>query len=147
MQYKEAQLAHIPQMHGVRIAVRQNVLSNPERITTKDYETYLTTKGKGWVCEADHAIVGFSIVSLADHNVWALFVLPTYEGKGIGKKLQNLMLQWYFAQTTETIWLSTESGTRAAEFYRQTGWQECGWYNAQELKFEMRFEDWQRMQA
>lgn len=147
MQYKEADLKHIPQMHTVRMAVRQNVLSHPHRITQNDYETYLTTKGKGWVCEADDVVVGFSVVNLAHNNVWALFVMPGYEGKGIGKSLQQLMLQWYFSQTTETIWLSTEHGTRAAEFYSRTGWKACGWYNNLEIKFELCFDDWFRMQV
>lgn len=142
MQFKEATLAHIPQLHRVRIAVQQNVLSNPDRITPKEYAIYLTEKGKGWVCEVDDTVVGFSIVSVTDNNIWALFVLPQYEGKGIGKQLQHLMLQWYFTQTRETVWLSTEANTKAAEFYRNSGWKEMGWYNEQELKFEMRFEDW-----
>ncbi len=36
------------------------------------------------------------------------------------------MLDWYFGQTPETLWLSTSPGTRAERFYRTAGWQEAG---------------------
>ena len=42
---------------------------------------------KGWVCEIDGQIVGFSIVGLVQRNVWDLFVIPVFERKGIGGKL------------------------------------------------------------
>jgi len=89
-------------------------------------------------------ITGFSIVSLADKNAWALFVHPAYEGKGIGKKLQELMLDWYFSKTTDTIWLGTAPHTRAEQFYRHTGWKENGMHGKQEIKFEMNYADWKR---
>ncbi len=146
MIYREAEITDIPQMHVVRISVKENVLSNPDLITIKDYEDYLTKRGKGFVCEINNRIVGFSIVDLVDKNVWALFVNPSCEGKGIGKKLHDLILNWYFSQTTETIWLGTEPQTRAASFYRKNGWKENGMHGKNEIKFEMHFEDWKRNQ-
>ena len=142
MDYREAEIKDIPEMHVIRISVKENVLSNPDLITTKDYEDYLIIKGKGFVCEVNNKIVGFSIVDLIGKNVWALFIDPAYEGKGIGRKLHDLMLDWYFSQTTETIWLGTEPKTRAASFYRKNGWKEVGIYGKNEIKFEMSFEDW-----
>jgi len=47
------------------------------------------------------------------------------------------MMNWYFNQTTETVWLSTSPGTRAETFYRQQGWNETGVYGKVEIKFEM----------
>ena len=142
MLIREAVVADIPQLHVIRNSVTENVLSDPRLVTDAHYIDYLTRRGKGWVCEVNKTAVGFSIVSLADKNVWALFVLPEYKGKGIGKKLQHQMLQWYFTQTNETIWLSTETNSHAAQFYRRTGWMEVGWHNEQELKFEMTYADW-----
>ena len=143
MIYREAEITDIPQMHVVRTSVKENVLSNPDLITEQDYVDYLTKRGKGFVCEIDKIIAGFSIVDLVDKNVWALFVDPAFEGKGIGRKLHHLMLNWYFNQTTETIWLGTEPQTRAASFYRKNGWKENGMHGKNEIKFEMCFEDWQ----
>lgn len=144
MLFREATLAHIPQLQKVRRAVKENVLSNPALVTDAHCADYLTKRGKGWVCEVDGTVVGFSIVSLSDKNVWALFVHPDYEGRGIGRKLQHLMLQWYFRQTKEKLWLSTEAHSRAAAFYKKSGWTEVGWHNQQELKFEITFNDWKQ---
>lgn len=142
MNYREAEIKDIPEMHVIRNSVKENVLSNPGLITTKDYENYLTNKGKGFVCEINYEIVGFSIVDLVDRNVWALFINPAYEGKGIGKELHNLILNWYFNQTAETIWLGTEPKSRAEVFYRKNGWKEVGVHGKNEIKFEMSFENW-----
>ena len=49
MAYREAHLADIPQMMEVRLAVKENVVSNPELVTYKDNEAHLTLFGKGWV--------------------------------------------------------------------------------------------------
>src|SRR5688500_8029221 len=108
MQFRTATIKDIEQMHQIRVSVHQNKLSNPDRITQKDYETFLTTKGKGWVCEIEDQVVGFSVIDLDDTNIWALFVFPQFEGRGIGHRLHQIMLDWYFSQHQQTLWLSTE---------------------------------------
>ena len=140
--FREAIIADIEQMHIVRNAVNENRLSDPNRITKQDYEEYLIQRGKGWLCEIDKKIVGFSIADLKDQNIWALFVHPDYEDKGIGKNLHDLMLSWYFENTKETVWLSTASGTRAEIFYIQQGWQKSGLMKNREIKFEMSHSNW-----
>jgi len=49
-------------------------------------------RGKGWVCKVDGEVVGFAIVDLKEHNIWALFLRPEFEGMGIGKELHRLMI-------------------------------------------------------
>ena len=142
MIFREAVINDIPAIQVVRHAVKENVLSTPALVTDKDCENYLTTRGKGWVCETDHLIVGFAIADLADNNIWALFVTPEHEGKGIAKRLHHLMLEWYFQQTIKTLWLSTAFNTRAEAFYRMQGWKDAGPYGCREIKFEMSFENW-----
>ena len=124
--FREAQSGDIPQIQIVRNSVKENMLSNPALVTDIDCEEFLMVRGKGWVCEMDNVIVGFSIVDLKEHNIRALFVHPDYELKGIGKKLHNLMMDWYFEQTKETVWLGTAPGTRAEKFYKSMGWKEVG---------------------
>jgi len=142
MIFREATLHDIPQIQFVRNAVKENRLSNPALVPDKDVEDYITNRGKGWVCEVDDVITGFSIVDLEDKNVWALFVLPDWEGKGIGKQLHQIMMDWYFAQTKEKIWLGTDPLTRADKFYLMQGWVEVGTHGKGEKKFEMSFETW-----
>ena len=73
MIFKEAQAAAIPQIQVVRNLVKENTLSDPGLATDEDCENYLLNRGKGWVCEIENRIVGFAIVDVVDHNVWALF--------------------------------------------------------------------------
>jgi GNAT superfamily N-acetyltransferase len=94
------------------------------------------------VCETENGIVGFSVADLKEHNIWALFVQPAWEGRGIGKQLHRLMLDWYFAQTPETVWLSTAPRSRAETFYRKQGWTETGRQPNGETRFEMTYAAW-----
>jgi GNAT superfamily N-acetyltransferase len=144
MIFREATVADIPQVQIVRNAVKENMLSNPALVPDSDVEDYITRRGKGWVCGIDHVIVGFAIVSVTDNNVWALFVQPGYDKKGIGRKLHDVMMDWYFSQTDKMIWLSTAPGTRAESFYRKAGWKETGVYGKGEIKFEMTADDWKK---
>ena len=142
MIFREAHISDIPQMQIVRSSVKENVLSDPGLVSDKDCEEYISVRGKGWVCEIKETVVGFSIVDLRENNIWALFVQPEFEKNGIGKKLHKEMLNWYFTQTKENVWLGTEPKTRAAKFYRVNGWKEVGVHGKGEIKFEMSFEDW-----
>ena len=147
MIFREARITDIPQIQVVRNSVQENTLSDPALVTDKDCENYLLHRGKGWVCEIDGHVVGFAIADLVDHNVWALFVQPGFDRKGIGRKLHDDMLDWYFSQTDLTIWLGTSPNTRAEEFYRKAGWKEVGVHGNGEIKFEMTAENWMNIQS
>ncbi len=142
MIFREANTNDIKQIQVVRNSVKENVLSNPGLVTDRDCVEYLTLRGKGWVCEEDGIIIGFAIADLIDNNIWALFIHPDNEAKGIGKKLHDIMLGWYFEQKKENVWLSTSPNTRAEKFYRLQGWRETGVYGKGEIKFEMSKEEW-----
>ena len=142
MIYRQAEISDIPQLQNVRHSVKENTLSNPLLVTDADCEEFLTQRGRGWVCEIDGNIVGFSIVDLKENNIWALFLMPEFEEKGIGKALHRLMMDWYFNQTKEMIWLGTAPNTRAEKFYEKQGWKNVGMVNKGEVKFEMSYEDW-----
>lgn len=139
---RDAVTNDIKQIQVVRNAVKENTLSDPNLVTDADCEEFLTARGKGWVCEIENKIVGFAIVDLKENNIWALFLHPQYENKGIGRKLHNTMLDWYFSQTKTNVWLGTSPNTRAEIFYRKSGWTEIGNHGTDEIKFEMSFTDW-----
>lgn len=123
-------------LHRVRLAVRENVLSRPDRVTHADYVEHLERRGRGWLAEVDGVVVGFAIGRSGDGNVWALFVDPAHEGRGIGRALHDTMVAWMFALGLERLWLTTDPGTRAEAFYRARGWREAGREGA-ELRFEL----------
>lgn len=141
---REACVDDIWQMQAVRNSVRENVLSSPNLVTDMDCEVFMTIRGKGWVCEIDNKVAGFSIADLKDNNIWALFVKPEFEKQGIGRQLHDMMLDWYFSQTQNNVWLSTAPNTRAENFYRKTGWTEIGINGKGEIKFEMTYNNWNK---
>lgn len=120
------------------------MLSDPALVPDKDVEDYIINRGKGWVAETGSKIIGFSIVSITDKNVWALFMDPEFAGNGIGRQLHDIMLDWYFSKTNETLWLGTSPGTRAEQFYRIAGWKEAGMHG-NEIKFEMNYSQWLKL--
>jgi GNAT superfamily N-acetyltransferase len=101
---REAKIDDIKQIQIVRNSVTENTLSNPNLVTDEHCKEFITERGKGWVCEIDKKIVGFAIVDLKENNIWALFLDPEFEKKGIGRVLHKTMLDWYFAQTKEKVW-------------------------------------------
>ena len=142
MIYRTAEFSDVKQMQRVRHLVKENTLSNPNLVPDTDVIFYISEKGKGWVCEIEDKVVGFSIVDLRDKSVWALFVAPEFEQKGIGKELHRLMIDWYFDQTTENIELGTAPNTRAERFYLFQGWTQVGSYPNGEVKFELSYQRW-----
>ncbi len=142
MKFREAMISDIPQLEIIRNSVKENVLFDPSLVTTEDYEDYLTKRGKGWVCEIDNNVIGFAIADLVDNNIWALFIHPDHEKKGIGHQLHRLMLNWYFSNGKETVWLSTAPNSRAEMFYKKSGWRSTAITKSGEIKFEMSAADW-----
>ena len=139
---REPQVADIKQIQVVRNSVKENTLSDPALVPDKDVEEYMINRGKGWVCEIEGTIVGFAIADLIENNIWALFIHPDFEAKGIGKKLHQMMMDWYFVQTREKVWLGTAPNSRAEKFYRMQGWKEIGMHGKGEIKFEMDHKTW-----
>ena len=144
MVIREAKTEDIKQIQIVRNSVKENTLSDPNLVTDEDCKRFLTIRGKGWICEINNEIVGFSIVDLQDNNIWALFLRPEFEKQGIGKQLHDIMLDWYFKQTMNTVWLGTSPNTRAEKFYRKAGWTAVGTHGNGEIKFEMTYTSWKQ---
>ncbi len=115
----------IPPMHRVRMSVVENQLSDPSRVQPVHYHAMLRS-GRGWVCEVDGTVVGFAIADLANRSVWALFVEPRHERRGIGRQLHDTMIEWLFESGASRISLTTGPQTRAQRFYEAAGWQRSG---------------------
>ncbi|MHA4870883.1 GNAT family N-acetyltransferase [Duganella sp. PWIR1] len=120
--FRQAALHDIPAMSAIRLAVRENALSNPDRITRQMYEDYLEVLGRGWVAEIDGEVAGFSYADKTNASIWALFISPDHEGKGLAKQLLNMATGWLFEQGHSSIRLSTGVDTRADHFYMLQGW-------------------------
>lgn len=130
-----AQRADVAQIQRVRHSVRENRLTS--RIISDDKVVdAIERTGRGWVAEIDGRIVGFAIGNAGNGNIWALFVEPGYEGRGIGRRLHDGMVAWLWARGLQRLWLSTEAGTRAVRFYESAGWSNRGALPNGEILFE-----------
>lgn len=87
---RQATTIDIPAMSKIRLSVKENVLSNPARITEQMYQDYLAYLGRGWVAEVDGDVVAFCYAERENSSIWALFVFPEYEGQGLAKHLLKL---------------------------------------------------------
>lgn len=119
---RQATHADIAGMHRVRMAVRENRLSDPGRISSSDYLESIESLGRGWVVESDGEIVAFA-VGYRSGNIWALFVHPDHEGRGYGRALHAEMISWLWSLGLRRLWLTTSRGSRAEKFYESLGWQ------------------------
>ena len=147
LKFRQATVADIPEMSRIRIAVKENALSNPGRITEAMYRDYLEALGRGWVAELDGAIIGFSYADRTDSSIWALFVDPPREGLGAGKQLLRLAADWLFEIGNDEIALGTAANTRADRFYAAQGWTREDMKDDVEVWFRLRRADWQQRAA
>lgn len=113
--------ADIPRLAAIRAAVRENRLSDPASIAPADYEPYIS-RGHLWVAEEGRAVLGFAALEADAASVWALFVDPQAEGRGIGRLLLARLVAEARALGLPALALSTEEGSRAERLYRATGW-------------------------
>ncbi|OBX22152.1 acetyltransferase (GNAT) family protein [Gelidibacter algens] len=98
MKIREAKEDDIKQMQIIINSGVGNKLSNSEYLRSYDHEELIFRKAKGWVCEIENQIVGFSILDIRGNRIWELFIRPEFEEKGIDRKLNDIMLDWYFSQ-------------------------------------------------
>jgi GNAT superfamily N-acetyltransferase len=118
---RRALLEERPRVMGIRFAVRENRLGDPSRVTDADYRWFTENPGI-WVWEEDGRILGFCAADTRDGTIWALFIDPDHEGRGIGRALLKRACDVLCEAGHRTATLSTESGSRADRFYREAGW-------------------------
>jgi GNAT superfamily N-acetyltransferase len=127
--------ADIPELQIIRSSVTENVLTSiiMEEMIIEVMELY----GRIWIYESEGRALGFSAADKRISNIWALFVLPAWEKRGIGKQLLHEAVEWLWSEGAKTIWLTTDPHTRAEEFYRRQGWTQCGVESNGEIKYEL----------
>ncbi|OGO75806.1 MAG: hypothetical protein A2203_06995 [Chromatiales bacterium RIFOXYA1_FULL_46_5] len=136
IQIREATAKDIYAMHKVRLAVRENTLSRPDRITEQDYLDAQDKLGKTWLIEIEQQVVAFA-TGYRDGSIWALFVDPDHEGQGYARALHQHMISWLWSLGHQRLTLTTEPNTRAEGFYLAQGWQAKGLTSEGEMRFEL----------
>ncbi len=134
---RKADLADIPGLMKVRAAVRENKHVEPNKVTCQDVAEFMES-GEIWVWEENRRILGFSAGDALDGWVWALFVDPDHEGRGIGRALLASACRTLVRAGFVSATLTTDPGTRAARFYRRAGWHDSGRTEDGEIIFTRR---------
>ncbi|MGV9010298.1 GNAT family N-acetyltransferase [Brevundimonas sp.] len=136
---RPARITDVPDIHRLRQDVSENRLTDPLQISQASYVPFVEA-GSIWVAEVEDRIVGFAAIEAAEASVWALFVDPLTEGRGIGLRLHQYMIAWSRVQGLNRLSLSTEQNTRAATFYARAGWTDIGTTSNGETLFELRLD-------
>jgi GNAT superfamily N-acetyltransferase len=138
--FREATGADLPGISRVRTSVVENLLTidqlEERGITNASVAASFLTDSKGWVAVQGDEIVAFSIADRATRSIFALFVLPAYEGWGIGSGLLDSALGWLWDNGAERVWLTTGPGTKAVRFYEKRGWKCTGKGPRGDLRYE-----------
>ena len=128
--------ADIPRIFEIRNSVGENRLSDPSAVTEADAVRFIGEDAL-WVWqEADGLVTGFSGSDKRAGSIWALFVAPGYDGKGIGRALLKTACDALREAGHRAATLSTEPGTRAERHYRADGWSLTGTNQKGELVFQ-----------
>jgi GNAT superfamily N-acetyltransferase len=132
---RPASPADIPRIMQIRHAVRENRLSDPDLVTSADCAAFIEHSDI-WVWVEDDLILAFAAGDTRNGWIWALFVDPDHEGRGIGQALLPLACDTLRNGGHTSATLSTTAGTRADRFYRRNGWTAIGTNEKGEIVFQ-----------
>lgn len=133
--------ADVATLFAIRTSVRQNHLSHGQLaelgITPASVAEAIRLGPCCWLAEADGVAAGFAMVDGTAGEVFALFVRPEYEGRGVGRLLLATAETSLFREHAR-IWLVTDGsdGIRANAFYQRQGWQRVANLDARDVRYE-----------
>lgn len=134
----------IETLFDIRTSVEQNHQSREDLaalgLTAPRLAEMLQTRSRAWLCHMGDTAAGFAMADAARATVFALFVRPGFEGRGIGRRLMAEAESWLFAQGWDQIWLATgdDESLRALGFYRHLGWVPAGVLDDGQIRFVKR---------
>ena len=100
-------------LFDIRTSVPENHQSREELasigVTPRRIREMLVTTSRAWIAEEGRQAVAFSMADSAEATVFAMFVRPGYEGRGLGRALMQAAEDWLFSKGLDEIWLLTGS--------------------------------------
>jgi GNAT superfamily N-acetyltransferase len=133
---RKATRADHPRISEIRLSVQENRLSKSKYDLVERAANWIFGNSTFWVWEEDGAIQGFSAADPRDGTIFALFVHPSHEGRGIGRALLPMACQTLRDSGHAIATLTTEAGTRAERFYRLDDWTEIGRQDDGQIVFQ-----------
>ena len=131
--YRAAQPEDAAACVALRGQTRENAVS-PERlqslgITAQTWgEDIRRGELPGHICSSQGRMVGYCFGSRSEGEIVVLALLPTFEGRGIGKELLGRMSRDLAALGHQRLFLgcSADPTSRSYGFYRHLGWRSTG---------------------
>ncbi len=136
-----ATLGDIDTLFAIRTSVVQNHLSREQMsdlgITPQVLADSIRQAPCVWLAEVEGQPVAFSMVDLSTGEVFAMFVLPAYEGLGLGRRLMAVAEAALF-ERHETLFLITDGRDeiRANGFYQRLGWSKVGAVEGDDVRYQ-----------
>ncbi|WP_438868391.1 GNAT family N-acetyltransferase [Pseudomonas sp. L1(2025)] len=136
-----ATLADIDTLFTIRTAVVQNHLSREQMaglgITPQVLADSIREAPCVWLAEVEGEPAAFSMVNFDSGEVFAMFVLPAYEGRGLGRQLMAVAEAALF-EHHQTLYLITDGRdeVRANGFYQRLGWMQVGRVDGDDVRYE-----------
>lgn len=151
MKLRSATVGDVESLFDIRCSVTENHQS-PEELATLGV-TYASIKEMiesgdyvSTIAESDERPAGFTMAQISEGYVFACFVRPEFEGRGIGRALMDAAEEGLRRADVKQAWLSTgpEQDLRAAGFYRHLGWVDCGYLADGQIRFRKNLQDSER---
>ena len=130
-------------LNAIRTSVVQNHLSLEQMadlgITPQVLADTLRAAPCAWVAEVDSQPAAFSMVDLATGEVFAMFVRPTHENLGLGRRLMAVAEAALF-EHHDRLHLVTDGReeVRANGFYQRLGWSLVEQVEGDDVRYEKR---------
>ena len=122
---RRARADDVPRIWEIRHSVRENRLEDPGKVTDAEVADTLA-RGLFHLAVSGGRVLGFSAAEPRDGTIWALFVDPAAEGRGLGRALLAAAVDDLAAAGWRVARLTTGPGTRAERFYGLAGWTREG---------------------
>lgn len=133
----------VESLFEIRTSVVQNHLSREQMdalgITAQVLRSAINEGPCIWLAEVDQWPVAFSMIDRAEGEVFAMFVRPAFENRGLGRLLMAAAEAELF-KAHERIVLVTDGRQeiRANGFYQRLGWSVVERVDAQDVRYEKR---------
>ena len=106
--------------------IKKRFQQDPEKDIKKLSIRFNEEKHPSWVAELDNKIVGYTLPFIDERNrkrIGALYVLPGFQGSGIGKKLLNENIKYWSNTDGDVYLMVVEYNVKAIEFYKKNGFR------------------------